>query len=84
MSDVQSSLKGLWNVSPKGRQTKDVSSQTKAICQQKNFTKRNTKENTSGRSKIVSDRSTDKKEEMKITEQDKYVAKAEWTLIVNN
>lgn len=44
------------------------------ICQQKHLTVRNTKENTADRSKIIPDKSTETKEEMKITEQDKNVA----------
>lgn len=53
-------------------------------CQQKHLTVRNTKENTSDGSKISPDKSTETKEEMKITEQDKYVAKSKWILIVIN
>lgn len=51
-------------------------------CQQKHLTVRNTKENTIDRRKIIPDKSTEAKEEMKITEQDKDGAKSKWILIV--
>lgn len=58
--------------------------QNLTICKQKNVTIRNTKENISDRIKIIPGRSTEMKEEMKIIEQDKNVAKPKCIFIVIN
>lgn len=55
------------------------------ICQQKTLIIKNTKKNTSGKSKIITDRSSaEMKEKMKITEQNKYVTKSKYILIIIN
>lgn len=46
--------------------------------------KEKTEENTSGRSKMIPDRNTEIKQEMKISEQYKHIAKSKWILIVIN
>lgn len=46
--------------------------------------KEKTEENTSGRSKMIPDGNTEIKQEMKISEQYKHIAKYKWILIVIN